>query len=564
MSQPEPRRVALLLAVWAGAMLLYCGTLRHPPVWDDHDFVFGQSFLMDCRNLPKAASPANFLGVLQVRNSARPAWLVSVLADTCLGGGRTAAYRLTSIFWHAVGAVLVMALAWWLAGDLAAALLAGLLFAVHPVHTEAVNIIGFRSDLLALAFMLISLLLYLEGRRRAGWRQGAAFAASLAAFALALLSKEMAVTLPILAVLAEALFPVAPHPDAERRGRAGRVALLACALALVPLYLVFRAPRSGYVSPEHQDVFSAWRQRVSLPFSKPLAEAAPAAAEPRARFEDPPWQRVYDDGGVRFLTMSRVFGSYLRLLVWPWPLQGDYAPKVVESWRQPTLLASWAAWLLLLAGAWTLRRRLPLAAFGLAWTAAALLPVSGLVLLRNLQAERYLYVPSAGFCLAVGALGAALDRRLGPGPWRPACRAAFAAVLLIWGWRVWGRNRDFASDLAFFRATEAVDPSVPRVRLSLALAYEARGDWAEADREFAASLALWPRYRKARLLYADFLGERGRGRESLAQLRQAEDLFPDDPGVRQRLELSCRRLGPGVCAGGRPSTTRPSRKRRGG
>ncbi|MCX5795454.1 MAG: tetratricopeptide repeat protein [Elusimicrobia bacterium] len=543
MSKPRPGKVGLLLVVWAGAMLLYCGTLRHPPVWDDNDFVFGQSFLMDCRNLSKAASPANFFGVLPVRNSARPAWLVSVLADTCLGGGRVVVYRLTSIFWHAVGAVLVMALGWWLAGDLAAALMAGLLFAVHPVHTEAVNIIGFRGDLLALAFMLMSLLLYRDARLRGGWPRRAVFAASLAAFALALLSKEMAVTLPILAVLSDALFPLRSAPAAARRPLAGRAALLACYLALVPLYLVFRAPRSGYVSAGHQDVFSAWRQRVNLPFSKPLAEAAPAAPGPQAKFEDPPWQRVYDDGRVRFLTMSRVFGSYLRLLSWPWPLQGDYAPQVLDTWGQPALLASWAAWLLLLAAAWALRRRLPLAAFGLSWTAVGLLPVSGLVLLRNLQAERYLYVPSAGFCLAAGALAAGLDRRLGAGRWRSAGRAAFAALLVLWAGRVWQRNRDFASDLAFFRATEAVDPSVPRVRLSLALTYEAQGDWARAEREFEASLALWPRYRKARLLYADFLGEQGRGPQALAQLRQAREIFPDDPWVLYRLARACRGMG---------------------
>jgi hypothetical protein len=526
MTQMHPRRVALLLGLWAGAMLLYVGILRHPPIWDDHEFVFGQSYLMDCRNLPRAAGPASLLSVPPVRNSARPAWLVSVLTDTCLGGGRTHVYRLDSIFWHAVGAVLVLALGWWLSRNLAAALAAGLLFAAHPVHAEAVNIITFRSDLLCLAFMLASLLLYRDALRRRGWPRGAGLAAALAAFAIALLSKEMAVVLPLLILLSHVYFP-APRKGRVRQRERRRLGLvLAGFLVLVPLYLAFRAPRSGYVSASHQDVFSSWSRR--------------ALSGPE-KLEDPPWHAVYDQGGVRFLTMSRVFGSYLRLLTWPWPLQGDYAPRVVRSWRDPALLASWAAWLLLAAGAWSLRRRLPLAGFGLGWTAVGLLPVSGLVLLRNLQAERYLYVSSAGFCLAAGALWAELDRRLAAGPRRLAGRAALAALLALWAGTVWVRNRDFRSDEAFLRATVAVDPSVPRARLSLARLYGDRGDWAAAEREYRAGLELWPRARRARLEFADLLAGRGRREEALAQLRLARELFPDDREVRERLSRPGRR-----------------------
>ena len=526
----EPKRVLLLLGLWAGAMLLYAGTLRHPPIWDDHEFVFGQGYLMDCRNLPQAASLASLGTVLPVRNCARPAWLVSVLADTCLGGGRVYVYRLSSAFWHAVGAVLVLALGWWLCGGLAAASAAGPLFAVHPVHAEAVNIITFRSDLLCLVFMLASLLLYRDALRRAGWPRRAGLAGSLAAFVLALLSKEMAVVLPLLLLLSHFYFPV---PGNIRAGGRKLVLVLAGFLALVPLYLVFRAPRSGYVSASHQDVFSSWSRKFDLPLSTPREK--PSAKHPSGltKLDDPPWHEVYDDGGTLFLTMSRVFGSYLRLLLWPWPLQGDYAPRVVRG-VEPTVLASWAAWLLLFAAAWALRRRLPLAGFGLAWTAAGLLPVTGLVLLRNLQAERYLYVASAGFCLAAGALWAELDRRLsGRGLW--AGRAALALLVAVWAGRTWSRSRDFRSDQAFLEATIAVDPGVPRAHLSLARFYQSQGAWGVAEREYGTALSLWPTSRRARVDFADFLAGRGRREEALVQLREAERLPPQGPEVRVRI-----------------------------
>lgn len=173
--------------------------------------------------------------MLPVRGSARPVWLASVLADVCLGGGRMAVYRVTSACWHALGALLLAFLAWRLMKDELAALMAGALFAVHPLHVEAVSIITFRPDLLCLAFMLVCILLHRESRLRAGWKAAAFLAASLAAAALALLSKETAVVLPILLLSTDAFFPTGARSPGRRRG-------LWAGAALVLLYLVYRAP----------------------------------------------------------------------------------------------------------------------------------------------------------------------------------------------------------------------------------------------------------------------------------------------------------------------------------
>ena len=543
------RRVLLIVGLVSGATLLYLDTLHHPPIWDDHRFVFGQQFLMDCANLPRALSPANFLAVLPVRGSARPVWLASVLLDTCIGDGRLFAYRLASMFWHGVGAALVMVWAVLLADDLAAGIIAGVLFAVHPVHAEAVNIVANRSDLLCLAGMLGSLILYRRGVGGKGWRRWAALGASGAGFALALLSKEMAVTLPLLLALTDLLFPLpAAGTGASRRWRVWILYAL-----LIPPYLVFRAPRSGYVMPGHQDVFSAWRSRVTLPFSARLGPAPDSALDIQ-REATPPWHRVYESREVRFLTMSRVFGSDLRLLAWPRRLQGDYAPDVVESWGQPAVLASWAAWLLLLWAAWTLRRRLPLASYGLLWVPVSLLPVSGIVALFNLQAERYLYVPSAGFCLAAGAFLAAgwrlrpARRPAAPKAWLRlrACvpgiaASAFALLVVAGAWRTARRNRDYRSELAFFESNRDADDRVPRNRLALGLLYDDQGRSRRAEEEYRAALRLWPGYLKARLALESFLMRQHRVAEAIAVLEVAD--AGDDPVLLYRLVLACRRAG---------------------
>ena len=514
-------------------MLLYAGTLRNPPVWDDHNVLFGQGFLMDCRNLPTAANPANFFRILPVRNAARPVWLVSALMDTCLGGGRVVVYRLDSIFWHAVGAMLVLALGWCLSQDLTASLLAGALFAVHPVHTETVNIISFRSDLLALAFMLLSFIFYREGDCRNGWTRRACWTASLVGFFTALLAKEMAITLPLLLVIGRLYFPT-PRLQAAAGVRVWpRRVLWGAFVLLVPFYLVFHTLRSGYVMAGHQDILSFWGAKTAGSPARPPRLRYASKDGMSATLEDPPWHQVYADRRLRFFTMSRVFGSYLRLLAWPWPLQGDYSPPVLHSWRHAGLLASWAAWLLLFAAAWKLRHRVPMAGFGLMWTATALLPVSGMVVLRNLQAERYLYVSSAGFCLALGALLAWAGRL---GIWRRRVFGAATALLVLsWASLTLARNRDYRSELAYFRATETVDGSVARVHLALAGVYEGLRQPAAAEAEFRTALSLWPRYRKAHLLFAGFLMDKGRAQESEALLRSAGELFPGDPVIALRL-----------------------------
>ncbi|MBI5623736.1 MAG: tetratricopeptide repeat protein [Elusimicrobia bacterium] len=528
-------RLAAILGLMAAAALPYAATVLHPPVWDDIPFVFHQDFLMDCGNIRRVASAEGFLKVLPFPNSARPVWLASVLADTCLGSGKTYAYRLSSIFWHSVAAALLAFLAWILTRDRGVSVAAGLLFAAHPVHTEVVNIISFRTDLLALCFMLAGLIAYREGLSGRGWRRRALAALSAPLFGLALLSKETAVVFPLLALLCDAAFP-GPGPAADRRR--WRAGLLAAYAAFIGAYLVFRSPRSGYVMAGHQDLLSELRTRVVLPFSDASGSRSELDQAGSRRLDPPPWAAVYEDAGARLLTMSRIFGSYMRLLVWPHPLASDYAPPVVRSWLDPWVWLGWASLAGLLAAARLLARDLPLASVGLLWIPVALLPVSGLITIYNIQAERYLFIASAGACAAAAALGAAAVRRF-PAPRRKAAAAAALGLVLAPAVYITVlRNRDYASAQAFFEAAKAADPGLARMRLGLALTYAANGDVRRADSEFRAAVDLRPEHVGARLSYGAFLLREKRLAEALSQLETAADLAPTDPDTLFRLGIA--------------------------
>jgi hypothetical protein len=283
-----------------------------------------------------------------------------------------------NLVWHSAASAGVACVAQRLAGW-RAALVAGLLFAVHPVHVEAVaNVVG-RAELMAGTFACLSVWAALSGRHPA-W--------SVAAFTLALFCKENAAVTPALVMWA---WMVGIARPGRRRGA-----------VLVAGWVVAGA---------------AW------------ALARTLVLAPYARFQDlaPVFQGL-DPLAVR-LTAVSAFADVGRLLVAPVTLRADYSPLervAVSEVGDPRFLlgvAIGAAWAVLLIAAWRRGRRVE--ALGLGWTAIAFLPVSNLVIpVGVLVAERTLYLPSAGLVIAVGAALAALS----PRRW-----AAITAALVLAG-----------------------------------------------------------------------------------------------------------------------------------
>jgi tetratricopeptide (TPR) repeat protein len=542
--RPWPRILTLCAFPLLG-ILLYANTFRNPAIWDDHTFVFGQPFLRDGANLRQVLDPRYLYRILPVRNSARPVWLASLLLDAALAHGSLLVYRLSSLFWYLFDCFLVLMLTRKLGRDDTAAAMAGILFLTHPVHTEAVNILTFRTELLSFGFAALSAYLYLAARERAGNFRRAAILGSLLSFALALLAKEMAATLPCLLVLADALFPAEREDSAARRRR--RRLYAAYGLVLI-LYLLFRIPRSGYVMEGRSDAFSAWRDSAApgraLPWAKPIPDASfVPPPEPSIPTDPPPWSGPYfASARVRALTMLKIFGSYLRVLAWPHPLQGDYAPEPAFSLLNARVLTSIAAWIAILAAAWTARRSRPLLAFGLFAMPILLMPVSGVIALKNLQAERYLFSASAGWCVAVAAVLAewTRDRRA----WaRLAGYGLFLVLSVVCAVLTVVRNRDYRSDFAFYRATESVDDRVPRVHFNLALDYAYRNLPDEAEKEFREALGLWPESLKGRMKFVEFLIAQNRVPEAVAEIQKDVERHPDEPVLRYRLAMLLWRIG---------------------
>src|SRR3989442_694240 len=181
------RARSVYLAVAACAVIVYLGALWNEFVWDDQVIVLGNPLVQTWAGLATAfASPywPPFVGGYLYR----PLTLLTYVLDWHIGGA--AWFHAVNLLWHAGVSALVAVLARRWAGD-AAALVAGMLFAVHPVHVEAVaNVVG-RAELMAAAFTLLAVYAAVEADRPV-W--------SAVCWALGLLSKEVAVVAPALVV----------------------------------------------------------------------------------------------------------------------------------------------------------------------------------------------------------------------------------------------------------------------------------------------------------------------------------------------------------------------------
>ena len=315
----------------------------------------------------------------------RPVTVLGFAVQWAVGGGGPFVFHLVSLLLIAAVSAAVADLARQLGLGRAASLVAGLLFAVHPVHVEAVaNVVG-QAELLAALAVVVALGVYLRARRR-GAMSGPAAVAIGVCYALGCLSKEHATVLPVLLVAVE----LAAFPSVPWRERARLMGpLLGALLVVAALCWTVRGQVVGGVMGA--DVHPIFRGATT---------------------------------GQRLLTSLGSIPTWTMLLLFPWRLRADYAPA---DYGLAHDFGGWQALgIVLLTGlaliGWRLRRSAPVVPAGIAIAAVALGPVSNVLIPTGVVvAERVLFLPSVGAVLAVAGLLA---------PWLEGPRQRVAAGLV--------------------------------------------------------------------------------------------------------------------------------------
>jgi tetratricopeptide (TPR) repeat protein len=446
----RPRPAAL--AATAAALLAFAGTLAYGFVWDDTLLVERSYLLHDWRALPALLASQLWAEAGEASHYYRPLVTLSLFADVQLWGGAPAGFHLSNVLLHLGATLGVLAVARRVLGGELPAGLAAVLFAVHPVHTESVAFVSGRSDVLATLGVTLAFAAYVDwrvsGRAAARWR-------SLAAFALALAAKEVAVVLPLLLAAL----------DRQRGALPGDRRALSAALRYWPWLAVLAA----YLA-------------VRLAVLGRLADAPGQA-----------WATL----PIRLLSALDTAGWYLRVALVPFP-PAPYPVLVPATW--PPAPVVWAH-LALLAGGLvataSATRRSPQPALGAWWFWLALAPAVGVNLLpapTTVMGERFLYLPSVGLCLVAGGLlGQWLGdpRQLLAGPARPAALGAAALVAGALVLTLW-RNEDWRDNVSLYSRMVETSPRADLPRVNLAFALLPLGEVAAAHESLAEAARLAP------------------------------------------------------------------------
>jgi hypothetical protein len=391
----------------------------------------------------------------------RPFTMLGFAVQWVAGGGNPVVFHAVNIVLYALVCAAFFRVTVGLL-PLAGAWLASALFAVHPVHVEAVgNVVG-QSELWAALFMFVALRVFLRAREN-GALSGRDVSLIVVCYALALLSKEHAIVLPLVLIAAE--LTVTPRP---RPLRARLVELRLPLLAMAAVGLVF-----------------VWVRTAIIAASRGMPP------EPSLLFVGQPY-------GLRLLTMLRVMLEWLRLLFWPAELSADYSPRHIDLVTGPTLEVMLSAVIVaaVIGIAWVARRSYPIATFAILWLGIALMIPSNLIVLTGfVLAERTLFVATAPAMLAVAFV---VMRIMPPLPaLSPVARrlvgSAVAALLLVGVIASAMRQRVWHDNASLFEQTVRDAPTSSNARLYYATTLFEQGKFREAFDELGLAHRLYPK-----------------------------------------------------------------------
>jgi protein O-mannosyl-transferase len=481
-ASPRPAVLALLASLVCAAVLA-----THWPAlsaraisFDDRAYVLENPLVLH----PSADSLGRFFGeVLRpstVRGYYHPLAMTSLMLDVGMGGGpeNFEPFHRTSLALHALNALLVFVLLQQLFGNAAVAAIVALLFGVHPMTVETIPWLGERKTLLAAFFALASLCLYVRYATR-GSR--AAYAGSLAAFVLALLSKPTSIG------IAPALLVIDAWPLRRLRWRTLIEVAPFLALAVVAAVLTFLSQKNS--------------GGIYLPTQEPPARAP--------------------------LTLLHNLVFYPSQIAWPAHLSSYYAfPHPFDLSNRAVLAGVVGTPILLAVLALSLGFTRAIVAGWLVFM-LVIFPTLGVIGFTGvIAADKYAYLAMVGVLL-IGAW--ALDRAWRAGPRR---RAAVVAVALgLAAAEAVAAHRY----LAVFQDTETLyrhmlerEPTASVLHEQLGTEFLKQGRVDEAMARWETAIRYWPGNYAAHFNLGVELEHRGRIDEAMQHYAAAATANPDD------------------------------------
>jgi Flp pilus assembly protein TadD len=534
----RPRRSLLYVLLACAALvalvtLSYANSLGNGFVWDDHQqIVLNPNIKADAPIARVFTSDVRFVRHREMIENTdyRPLQMFTYRLLVGEYGADATVFHACSVIFAVGCALAAFAVLLLLTQRLPVAFAAAALFATYPVHSEAVDWIAALPELGCTLFLLLSFALFLNSHAKRWLIVGL----SALAYAIALLWKETALVFPLL-IAAYVLL------DARRTARPWRTALVLSAPYWVVLggYMALRysllgefatGPRDWALTPVQLGLNAAWLMVCYwAKLALPIGLNAYYNFVPIRSFADP---RALT--AIAFVAMLIAGG----VAAWRW-MQRQPGPDASGELLAPGGLDATAR----------------LALFAALWVVVALLPAMNVAALgRNPFTERYLYLPSVGFCLLLALAGAWLVERI---PLKLRFGSGVALLLAVVGaftWETIARNPDWKDDATLWSQTLLLSPDAPFVRMMVASTQSSDpAQAAPAEENYRKSielgLALTPpdlmdaatSYQGLALIYSD----RSNFKQALEFVSEAEKLDPQDPNISGEKGLIQTRAGNG-------------------
>jgi hypothetical protein len=477
------RIVHILLLIMA-VCFVYANSLGGEFVFDDKAMIAAYDLVKDINNLPKAFVSAT--SVYGNVNYYRPLQTVSYMTDYFLWGNFTAGFHATNIIFHAMGAVLAYLLLLLLFGDALLAFAASILFAVHPVNGSIVAYIAGRADAMVLSAILASLIFYVRSRYAGGGRT--CYVLSLIFFALALLTKETAMMVPLVVIFFD---KYGRKWTALRKGKPGGGAEYLPFLAILGVYIWFRFANMSF-----------FVEGAAIP---------------------PPF-------AYRLMTVPYVLGQYLRLAILPNDLHIGREIWVAMSPLDPRVVISAAVVAGVFYWGYRVRPQQKAVWFGLVWFALMMAPSLNVITpLFYTLADNWMYIPSIGLYLALAATGKMIYERISRSALPAAKYAvvlAFAAFVLALGFVAVGYNRTWQNEIAVGMNTIKFNPFDHKVYNNMGVYYLGKGEFALAEQSFQKCLEIKPDTGMAYFNLYRVYSAQGKRQAALECLAKAKKMDP--------------------------------------
>lgn len=438
------------------SVLPYSNTLLNGFISDDITQILDNPYILSFRHLGKIFTTTvwSYVGNGGYTNYYRPLMTFGYLLCFQVFGPEPYGYHLANILLHAGVVCILYLVTKRMFASRAFAFVAAGLFALHPMHSESVNWIAAVTDLEVTLFFLLTFWFFLGVPRPEGRRSEWAILATAASYVLTIFAKEQALMLPALATVYEHFY----RQDRNETTFLQKVSRYAVLWLISVAYILFRMRMFGSFAPiiGHADV---------------------------TRYE-------------AFLSGFGLVGQYIKELFWPVRLCAYYPFHASTTLMDPRVyggIAAMAGCAGVFAFLWRRERQV---SFGMVWLFATLAPVLNVRMLASdsVFAERYIYLPSVGFCWLVAFAGIQMWNRVADRKkiWRWSLAGAAGIIAVLFALRIVTRNRDWRNEVVFYTTTLAAAPDAVFIHNNLGGIYWNRDEVDAAEREWRTALELAP------------------------------------------------------------------------